>query len=576
MIPSKPRILCVDDEPAILKTFEMLLAPNGYEVIEAQNGQEALEKLKEDRIDLVLMDVKMPKLNGLEACRRIKEDEKTRSIPVILITGMAAKGDRVKGIEAGAEDFLWKPFDAAEVLARVKMLLKSKSLSERRIGELLIEMGFITEEKLQEALVIAREQKIKVGEALHSMGALDKDHIYWVLSTQLKMNYVEPSPEMIDKDLVRQFSIDTLERLLCLPLYEDMDDIHFAVADPTNYKIAKEIKSLKPFKSVQFHLALPEKITGILKYLKGEFSSAPKTSKTITTGTKLVEPPLSRAETLSDPSNNVESQWDHFVTFLFSLSHSQMGWLYRDPQGCRLIFQEGITHKTVHHYPEEIYFLIKNRLQRNTSRADGQKDKRVFLRQKSTRQQGVFKLWQVDGLDRTITRIVRIPEFSADEFIKEHPQATGLIRDLQRILSESGRLIIGGREKSFIKQCLSSMIDDQGFFSDFSSALFVEGEAEMYFSKAAQLCKSGINLPDLLDAFPNAPNAWVFYECESPGILDQDESLSELFSCIHQNLFLYLPFASIEAMRQALSPRQDWRQAGFKAAFVQPYQFTLI
>ncbi len=575
MIPAKPRILCVDDEPAILKTFEILLAPNGYEVIEAQNGQEALEKLKEDRIDLVLMDVKMPKLNGLEACRRIKEDEKTRSIPVILITGMAAKGDRVKGIEAGAEDFLSKPFDAAEVLARVKMLLKSKSLSERRIGELLIEMGFITEEKLQEALIIAREQKIKVGEALHSMGALDKDHIYWVLSTQLKMNYVELSPEMIDKDLVRQFSIDTLERLLCLPLYEDMDDIHFAVADPTNYKIAKEIKGLKPFKSVQVHLALPEKITGILKYLKGEFSSAPKTSEMIAAGAKLSQPPLSQAETPPDASN-VESQWDHFVTFLFSLSHDQMGWLYKDPQGCRLIFQEGIAHKTVHHFPEEIYFFIKNRLHKNISRSDGQKDKQVFLRQKSTRQQGVFKIWQVNGLDRTMTRIVKIPEFSPDEFIKEHPQAPGLIRDLQRLLSESGRLIIGGREKSFIKQCLSSMIDNQVFYSDLSPAFFVEGEAEMYFSKAAQLCKSGINLPDLLDAFPNAPNAWVFYECESPGILDQDEALSELFSCIHQNLFLYVPFSSVEAMRQALSPRQDWRQAGFKAAFVQPYQFTLI
>ncbi len=575
MIPSKPRILCVDDEPAILKTFEILLAPHGYEVIEAQNGQEALEKLKEERIDLVLMDVKMPKLNGLEACRRIKEDEKTRDIPVVLITGMLEKGDRIKGIEAGAEDFLSKPFDAAEVLARVKMLLKSKNLSERRIGELLLEMGFITEEKLQEALSLAREQKIKVGEALHSMGALDKDHIYWVLSTQLKMNYVELSPEMIDKDLVRQFSVDTLERLFCLPLYEDGNEIHFAIADPTNYKIAKEVKGLNPFKSVQLHLALPEKITGILNFLKGEFFSAPKTSEMVPEGTKLFQAPLSPAEILPD-SSNVESQWDHFVTFLFSLSPNQTGWLYKDPQGCRLIFQEGIAHKTVRHYPEEIYFFIKNRLQRKISGSDGQKDKRVFLGQESTRQQGVFKLWQVDGLGRTMTRMVRIPEFSPDEFMKEHPQAPGLIGDLQRLLSQSSRLIIGGREKLFIQKCLSAMIDDKGFFSELSPAFFVEGEAEMYFANAAQLCKSGINLPDLLDAFPNAPNAWVFYECESPGTLDTEEALAKLFSCIHQTIFLYVPFPSVEAMRQALSPRKDWQEAGFKAAFFQPYQFLLI
>jgi len=137
MIPTKPKILCVDDDASILKTFEILLVPNGYEVFKAQNGQEALEKLKEERIDLVLMDVKMPNLDGVEACRRIKTDERTRNIPVVLITTLSAKGDRIKGIEAGAEDFISKPFDVAEVLARVKRLLKTKSLSERRIGELL-------------------------------------------------------------------------------------------------------------------------------------------------------------------------------------------------------------------------------------------------------------------------------------------------------------------------------------------------------------------------------------------------------------------------------------------------------
>jgi len=92
-----------------------------------------LEKLKEERFDLVLMDVKMPNLDGVETCRRIKTDERTMNIPVVLITTLSAKGDRIKGIEAGAEDFLSKPFDAAEVLARVKMLLKTKSLGERRI-----------------------------------------------------------------------------------------------------------------------------------------------------------------------------------------------------------------------------------------------------------------------------------------------------------------------------------------------------------------------------------------------------------------------------------------------------------
>jgi DNA-binding response OmpR family regulator len=79
----------------------------------------------------VLLDVMMPKLDGFEVCRRIKADERLRNIPVVLITALAAKEDRIKGIEAGAEDFISKPIDKGEVLARVSMLLKMKYLNDR-------------------------------------------------------------------------------------------------------------------------------------------------------------------------------------------------------------------------------------------------------------------------------------------------------------------------------------------------------------------------------------------------------------------------------------------------------------
>jgi len=138
MILDKPIILCVDDEPSILNLFESLLASNGYEIIKAQNGQEALEKLKKERVDLVLMDIMMPKLDGLEACRRIKGNEKTRDLPVVMVTALSEKADLIKGIEAGAEDFISKPFDAREILNRVKILLEPKSLGEKPIGELPI------------------------------------------------------------------------------------------------------------------------------------------------------------------------------------------------------------------------------------------------------------------------------------------------------------------------------------------------------------------------------------------------------------------------------------------------------
>ena len=105
--------------------------PRGYEVIKAQHGKNALEKINKQKIDLILLDVMMPEMNGFDVCKTIKEDEKYRHIPVVLITALRSKEDRIKGIEAGADDFISKPFDHGEILARIKMLLKIKDLNDR-------------------------------------------------------------------------------------------------------------------------------------------------------------------------------------------------------------------------------------------------------------------------------------------------------------------------------------------------------------------------------------------------------------------------------------------------------------
>ena len=94
MTETKPRILCVDDEPKILKFLEAVLVPNGYEVIQSGKWRRGIEKIKEERIDLVLSDVTMPQMDGFELCRRIKEDERYRDIPVVMITGLTAKPDQ--------------------------------------------------------------------------------------------------------------------------------------------------------------------------------------------------------------------------------------------------------------------------------------------------------------------------------------------------------------------------------------------------------------------------------------------------------------------------------------------------
>ncbi len=125
------RILCVDDEPVNLKLLEAVFVPKGYEVVMANNGREALERISEKRIDIVLLDAMMPEMIGFDTCRRIKEDERYRNIPVVMITALRSKEDRIKSIEAGAEDFISKPFDVEEVIARVKMLLRMKNLNDR-------------------------------------------------------------------------------------------------------------------------------------------------------------------------------------------------------------------------------------------------------------------------------------------------------------------------------------------------------------------------------------------------------------------------------------------------------------
>ena len=126
--------------------------PRGYAVVSAASGKDALAKIKSQAIDLVLLDVMMPEMDGFEVCRQIKEDRKLRNIPVIMITALTAKEDRIRGIEAGAEEFLSKPFDQTEALARIKMLLKVKELDDdrQRAEEALQKANDELEDKVQE------------------------------------------------------------------------------------------------------------------------------------------------------------------------------------------------------------------------------------------------------------------------------------------------------------------------------------------------------------------------------------------------------------------------------------------
>jgi len=125
-----PRILVVDDNPDIMELMRELLATRGYEVVSVPNAIQAEAEIARRPPDLILSDVIMPGKSGYELCRELKENPATRLIPVVLITGLSEREDRLQGIECGADDFLHKPIFSEELFARVKSLIKLKEFTD--------------------------------------------------------------------------------------------------------------------------------------------------------------------------------------------------------------------------------------------------------------------------------------------------------------------------------------------------------------------------------------------------------------------------------------------------------------
>lgn len=125
-----PLILIVDDNPANLDILEARLLANKYDVITATDGEEGLNKARDQKPDLILLDIMMPKIDGLEVCRLLKEDTSLPFIPIIMVTAKADSKDMVAGLETGSDDYLTKPIDHAALIARVKSMLRIKDLHD--------------------------------------------------------------------------------------------------------------------------------------------------------------------------------------------------------------------------------------------------------------------------------------------------------------------------------------------------------------------------------------------------------------------------------------------------------------
>jgi len=144
----KEKILIVEDEKDIVKMLEYNLKKEGFRTISAQDGEDALEYAVREHPDLIILDLMLPGMDGLEVCRELKKETKTASIPIIMLTAKAQESDKVVGLELGADDYMTKPFSPRELIARIKAVLRRAKEKDKlpevlKLGDLVIDLSKI-------------------------------------------------------------------------------------------------------------------------------------------------------------------------------------------------------------------------------------------------------------------------------------------------------------------------------------------------------------------------------------------------------------------------------------------------
>ena len=144
----KEKILIVEDEKDIIKMLEYNLEKEGFKTVSIRNGEEALESVKKTKPDIIILDLMLPGIDGLEVCKSLKNDDKTSYIPIVMLTAKSQESDKIVGLELGADDYMTKPFSPRELIARIKAVLRRVNEKEKlpeflKIGDLSLDFSKI-------------------------------------------------------------------------------------------------------------------------------------------------------------------------------------------------------------------------------------------------------------------------------------------------------------------------------------------------------------------------------------------------------------------------------------------------
>jgi pilus assembly protein CpaF len=211
--PDQVKILVVDDRTPDIELVARPLARQGYQIISATSGEEALEEVVSEKPSLVLLDVMMPGMDGYEVCRRIKGNPATLFLPVVLLTGLSHKDNRVEGVQAGADDFLTKPVDESELLPRVKSLVRVKFLHDiledrnRQLKELVEERTRQLEQATQEL------EKLLAEKAHFTPDLVPSSHLRPVGPVEQVLQQPTSAASNVDRQALRDFKQRLLSRL---------------------------------------------------------------------------------------------------------------------------------------------------------------------------------------------------------------------------------------------------------------------------------------------------------------------------------------------------------------------------